>query len=42
MEADATKPSGDQPGGYVVYRQTMELAHMLKRQVRDTSAIFGR
>ena len=24
-----TKPSGDAPGGYVVYRQTVELAAML-------------
>ena len=27
------KPSGDNPGGFVVYRQTVELVEMLNKQV---------
>jgi hypothetical protein len=28
-----TRPSGDSPGGFVVYNQTVELVSMLNRQV---------
>ena len=32
-EISKVKPSGDREGGYVVYRQTVELANLLDKKV---------